>query len=69
MKTTRDAITEYDLELPNKIEALKFQLLGLQSSQSSNNESAIDNKPYVPSLPPVDSGEEENDQYMPPLNL
>ena len=56
MKAARDAINEYDLELPKAIKALKFQLLGLQSSQSDNNESAIDNKPYVPSLPPVDSG-------------
>ena len=58
MKADRDSITEYDVELPKTIEALKFQLLGLQSFQSSNNGSAIDNNTDVHSLPPVDSGEE-----------
>ena len=68
MKADRDSITEYDVELPKTIEALKFQLLGLQSFQSSNNGSAIDNNTDVHSLPPVDSGEEDNDPYMSPLN-
>ena len=68
MKAVRNTITEYDLELPKAIKAFKYQLLGLQSSQSRNNDSDIDNKLDVPSLPPVDSGEEENDQYMSPLN-
>ena len=68
IKAARDAITEYDVELPKTIKSLKFQLLGLQSFRSSNNESAIDNKPDVTSLPPADSGEKDNDPYMPPLN-
>ena len=56
MKATRDAITEYNLELPKAIEALKFQLLGLKPSQSRNNESAIDTNTDVPYLPQADIG-------------
>ena len=68
MKDARDAITEYYLELPKAIETLKFQLLGLQSSQSGNNESDIDNRQDLPPLPTADSGEKDNDPCMPPLN-
>ena len=37
MKSVRDKITEYGLELQKVFEALKRQLLGLQSPQSINN--------------------------------
>ena len=69
MKSFRAKITEYDLELPKVFEALKRQLLGLQSPQSSNNESAVDNNLDIPPLPLVNSGEKENEPYVPPLNM
>ena len=68
MKAVRAAINEYYLGLPKAVEALQHQLLGLQSSQSSNNAPAIENDPDVTPLPPADSDKEDNDADVTPLN-
>ena len=68
IKDDRDAITEYDLDLPKAIEYFKLQLLGLKLFQSSNNESAIYDNTDVSSLPPAESDKEKNEPDVPPLN-
>ena len=68
MKTVRSAITEYDLEVPKSIEALKSQLLVSQSYQSSNNISFKQNDPDVLPFHLSDSSEDENEPDVPPLN-
>ena len=49
-KTVRAAINEYDLELPNSIEALQRQLIGLQ-----NNAPVTKNTTALPHLPLAES--------------
>ena len=68
MKDIRAEMNEYDLELQKEMDALQRLLLGLQSSQSSNNALETENDTDVPPLPPEDSGKEENDPDVPPLN-
>ena len=64
MKTVRAAISEYDLELPNSIEALQHQLLGLQ-----NNAPVTKNETSFSPLNLAEIDEEENYPDVPPLPL
>ena len=62
MKTVRDAISEYDLELPKSVEALKRKLLGLQK-----NAPVAKNATALPPLTLAEIDEEENDPDVPTL--
>ena len=64
MKTARDAISEYYLELPKSIEDLQRQFLGLQ-----NNAPVIKNTTTLPPLHLEESDKEENDTCVPSLTL
>ena len=79
MKTVRDSISEYGLELPKSIETLKLRLLGLQNNAPvTNNATDLpllhmsesdkeDNDPDLPYFPSSNSDNEESDPQACPL--
>ena len=62
MKAVRNAISEYDLELPKSIEDLQCQLIGLK-----NNTSVTKNATALPPLTLSEIDEEYNDPDTPPF--